>query len=279
MDKCIGVIGAGTMGRGVAQRFAIYGYEVVLVDIKEEILNEAIKEIRQNLRVGNMFQAKYNVEEILGRIHTTLDYKDLQHMEYIVENTSEIMEIKEKVYEELEKVCKESCVYMVDTSCIPISSIGSLTMRPEQVIGVHFMNPVTMKNFAEVIRGKSTSDNTVNITREILKTVDIEIEVINDSAGFVSNRISHLYMNEAASLVHEGIARVEQIDNIFKKAFGHKMGPLETADLIGIDTVVNSLDILYKEYRDKKFQACQLLTKMVSKGELGRKSRKGFYSY
>lgn len=141
------------------------------------------------------------------------------------------------------------------------------------------MNPVPMKNFSEVIRGWHTSDETVGQVKALLADIGIETEVINDSAGFVSNRLSHLFMNEAAFLVYEGVAAAEQIDNIFRKAFGHKMGPLETADLIGLDTVLHSLKILYQQYEDPKFRACPLMKRMVEAGHLGRKSDKGFYDY
>lgn len=141
------------------------------------------------------------------------------------------------------------------------------------------MNPVPVKNFAEVILGKKTSQDTIEKVGELLHSVQIDYEAVNDSAGFVSNRVSHLFMNEAAFLVYEGVADAKQIDNIFKKAFGHKMGPLETADLIGIDTVVDSLEVLYKEYQDPKFRVCPLLRRMVEMGEVGRKNKKGFYQY
>ncbi|CAM5405380.1 3-hydroxybutyryl-CoA dehydrogenase OS=Lysinibacillus sphaericus OX=1421 GN=LS41612_16980 PE=4 SV=1 [Lysinibacillus sphaericus] len=200
-------------------------------------------------------------------------------MDFIIENVDENIKTKEIVYRNLEKVCKQKCIYMVNTSCIPITLIGSYTDRAEKVIGVHFMNPVPMKNFAEVIQGWKTSEETVQHVRELLNKAGMEIEVIKDSAGFVSNRLSHLFMNEAAALVYEGVATAEQIDNIFKNAFGHKMGPLETADLIGVDTVLDSLKVLYTHYEDPKFRACPLLKQMVYAGSTGRKSGKGFYSY
>jgi len=279
MKKSIGVIGAGVMGRGVSQRFAQNGYNVVLVDIEQAILDSASNEILRNLKVQNMFQKKFDIDEVAGRIHTTLQYSDLSEVDYIVENTPEIIEIKESVYRDIEKVCKKECIYMVNTSCIPITSIGAFTKRADKVIGVHFMNPVPMINFSEVIKGWYTSDETIKDIGDLLDSVGISIEVINDSAGFVSNRLSHLFMNEAAFLVYEGVATAQQIDNIFKNAFSHKMGPLETADLIGIDTVLDSLNILYNHYEDPKFRACPLLKKMVSAGCLGRKSGKGFHNY
>lgn len=279
MSKKIGVIGAGVMGKGVAQRFAKFGYEVILLDLNEELLKLAKAEIVRNLKMLNMFEKNFEVEEISNLISTTVAYADLAEVDYIVENVPEVQEVKEKVYFELEKYCKEDCIYMANTSCIPITLIGSFTNRASKIIGVHFMNPVPIKNFSEVIRGIYTSEETIVNTKELLNSINISVEIINDSAGFVSNRLSHLFMNEAAFLVYEGIATAEQIDNIFKQGFGHKMGPLETADLIGIDTVLDSLKILYDQYEDSKFKACPLIKRMVEARMLGRKNGKGFYTY
>lgn len=275
----IGIIGAGVMGKGVAQRFAQYNHQVVLVDLNDEILSKAQKEIVRNVKMMSMLQKDINADNIVSNISTTTDYADLKDADYIVENVPEIEEVKLEVYKKLEEQCNDGCVYLVNTSCIPITKIGGHTKRPGKVIGVHFMNPVPMKNFSEVICGTYTSEETIENVRELLKSVGISIEVINDSAGFVSNRLSHLFMNEAAFLVYEGVATANQIDNIFKQGFGHKMGPLETADLIGVDTVLESLKVLYDEYEEPKFKACPLLKRMVEAGKLGRKNGKGFYDY
>lgn len=275
----IGVIGAGIMGKGVAQRFAQYGHRVILLDSNQEVINSAKDEIKKSLRIASMFNKKIDIEEIIKNISVTSSYSDLKNVDFIIENVNENVEIKQTVYKKLEEVCKEECIYMVNTSCIPITLIASYTNRADKVIGVHFMNPVPMKNFAEVIRGWKTSGQTIEEIRNMLLDVKIEIEVVNDSAGFVSNRLSHLFMNEAAALVYEGVATAEQIDNIFKKAFGHKMGPLETADLIGVDTVCDSLNVLYEEYQDSKYRTCPLIKQMVYAGHTGRKVGKGFYNY
>lgn len=278
MKERIGVIGAGVMGRGVAQRFAQYGFQVLLLDREEDVLNEAMSEIKRNIRFASMFQKGIS-EDCMSNIFTTLSYDDLKDVDYIIENVTEDSATKLLVYEQLEQVCKKECIYMVNTSCIPITEIAAKTNRAEQVIGVHFMNPVPMKDFSEVIRGYYTSEETIEKTRNLLNETGISIEVVNDSPGFVSNRVSHLFMNEAAYLVYEGVATAEQVDTIFKKAFGHKMGPLETADLIGLDTVLDSLRVLYEEYEDSKFRACPLLKKLVRAGLTGRKSGEGFYKY
>lgn len=279
MSKLIGIIGAGVMGKGVAQRMAQYGYSVTLLDIDAEILKSAKPAIQRDARYRSMMNRQIDVNAIMENISVTENYADLADADFIIENVCEKEEVKHTVYTELEKVCKPECIYLVNTSCIPITRIASYTSRADKVIGVHFMNPVPAKNFSEVIRGWRTSDDTVETVKKLLDSVGISCEVVNDSAGFVSNRLSHLFMNEAASLVYEGVATAEQIDNIFKKAFGHTMGPLETADLIGIDTVVDSLEVLYKEYEDSKYRVCPLLRRMVETGDNGRKSGKGFYNY
>lgn len=275
----IGVIGAGVIGKGVAQRFAQYGQEVVLYDIAPKVLDTALRDIKKSLKIDSMFNKAIDAEEIVSNIKITSDYDELEDMDFIIENVNEDIKTKESVYRNLEKVCKEECIYMVNTSCIPITLIASYTNRADKVIGVHFMNPVPMKNFAEVIKGWETSLETFDNIQNLLKLIEVEIEVVNDSAGFVSNRLSHLFMNEAAALVYEGVATADQVDNIIKKAFGHKMGPLETADLIGVDTVLDSLKVLYEQYEDSKFRACPLLKQMVYAGLTGRKAGKGFYNY
>lgn len=275
----IGIIGAGVMGKGVAQRFAQYHHQVILLDNDPEVSNRALQEIEKSLKIAAMFNKAINVEECISSIKVVSQYEELKHVDYIVENVTENIEIKKSVYQQLEQVCKPECIYMVNTSCVPITLIASGTRRINKVIGVHFMNPVPMKNFAEVIKGLKTSPETVTSVEQLLKELGIEIEVVNDSAGFVSNRLSHLFMNEAAMLVYEGVATPKQIDNIFKKGFGHKMGPLETADLIGIDVVLDSLKVIYEHYEDPKYRACPLLKQMVYAGKTGRKSGEGFYNY
>lgn len=268
------------MGRGVAQRFACYGYNVILVDIKDSVLEQAEMDIHTNLRFQKMMKKiDIDIDEVMKRIHYGTSYQLLKDVDFIIENVPEVMELKKGVYLEIDKICKEEAYYLVNTSCISITEIASFTTRPMKVIGVHFMNPVPMKNFAEVICGYYTSQDTIHKVTTLLEEIDIACEVINDSVGFVSNRLSHLFMNEAANLVYEKVAEVSQIDQIFIKGFGHAMGPLATADLIGIDTVLNSLEILYHHYEDPKFRACPLLKKMVNAGLLGKKSGKGFYNY
>lgn len=276
-----GVIGAGVMGTGVAQCLAQSKMEVILLDITEEELNAGMEKIKNNLRFQTLFNKgeSENPEQVCSRIKCTTDFTILKKADFIIENVTESWQIKKAVYEKINGICNENCIFLVNTSCISITKIASLLKNPEKVIGVHFMNPVPMKTTVEVIKGYYTSEETVKHTMLLLKDIGKDGIIVNDFPGFVSNRISHLFMNEAAYVVQDQVASPADIDDIFKKCYGHKMGPLETADLIGIDTVVNSLEVLYESFQDSKFRCCPLLRKMVDAGLLGCKSGKGFYNY
>lgn len=278
----IGVIGAGVMGTGVAQCFAQHDFNVVLVDISDEALEKAKADIYKNLRFHALFDksnAAQDHESIIGRISFTKEYERLREVEFLIENVTEKIDIKKAVYKEIDKICREDCIFAVNTSCISITQIASFTGRPSRVIGTHFMNPVPMKRAIEIVKGYHTSDETIACTKQLLGAIGKECIVVNDYPGFVSNRLSHLLMNEAAFVVQDQVAAPEDVDYIFKKCYEHKMGPLETADLIGLDTVVNSLDILYESFQDPKFRCCPLLRRMVNAGLLGKKSGEGFYKY
>jgi 3-hydroxybutyryl-CoA dehydrogenase len=280
--KKVGVIGAGTMGIGVTVDLVFHGIHSVLVDISSEILEKAKTEIVKHIRFAPLLYKsapKMPVEDALKMVTFTTCLEDVRDCEYVVENVTEDWEIKKKVYLELDRVCSPEACFGVDTSCISITRVGSVTQRPDKVVGVHFMNPSYLKPVIEVMQGHHTSEQCLEKTRALLTQLGKEAIVVKDFPGFVSNRISHLFMNEAAFVYQDGVATAEQIDSIFKKCFGHKMGPLETADLIGLDTVMKSLDVLYESYQDSKFRCCPLLRKMVDAGLLGRKSGKGFYDY
>lgn len=280
--KKIGVIGAGVMGTGVAQTFAEYGFEVIVIDILEEILNTAKKTIKDSLRFQHLInteKAKVNPDEIIKFITFTTDYEMLNDVDFVIENIPEKWELKKAVYKKIDKICSEKTIFMVNTSCISITKIAALTNRPSKVVGTHFMNPVPVKGSVETIKGYHTSEKTLADLEELLAKVNKECIVVNDYPGFVSNRVSHLFMNEAAFLIQDQVATPDKVDEIFKKCFGHKMGPLETADLIGLDTVMDSLDILYESYQDSKFRCCPLIRKLVYAGRCGIKSGKGFYEY
>lgn len=280
--QLVGVVGAGVMGRGVVQNLSQSGLKAILIDVSEEILKNAGEEIKQNLRFQVMMKKldeSQTPESILDNIVFTTDFKLLEKCDYVIENVTEKWDVKKDVYAELETVCPESCIYAVNTSVIPITRIGSVTSRPGQVIGIHFMNPVPMKTMVEVIRGYHTTDETIETTKNLLSRMGKEVVLVNDSPGFVSNRVLMLTINEAIFLVQDQVAPAEDVDKIFKGCFGHKMGPLETGDLIGLDTILYSLEALYDSFNDDKYRPSPLLKKMVDAGLHGRKSGQGFYTY
>lgn len=280
--KHVGVIGAGVMGVGVAQNLAETGHQVTLLDVSDEILKRAQSEIHNNLRLARMLSGNTNRENagaILARIKFTVDYAPLHDVDFVVENVIEKPDVKREAYTKLDTTCSEPVVFAANTSAIPITKIASWTNRPDRVVGLHLMNPVPMSTTAEVIRGHHTSESTIETVKALLRALNKQFIIVNDSPGFVSNRVLMLTINEAIFLVHEQVASVEDIDKMFRNCFGHKMGPLETGDLIGLDTILNSLDVLYESFNDSKFRACPLLRKMVDAGLLGRKSGKGFYTY
>lgn len=279
----VGVIGAGVMGSGVAQSLAQGGFRVVLLDIAEAALERAKTNIRNGVRLqafGQKDKSKVDDPEvILSRIKFTTDYAPLAEAFFVIENVSEKWEAKTQVYAKLEEVCPEHTVYAVDTSCYSITRVGALTKRPDRILGIHFMNPVPMKKTQEMIRGWHTSDQTIAIANELLAQMGKDAVLVNDAPGFVSNRILMLTVNEAAFAVHDGVATAKQVDDVFMKCFGHPMGPLATADLIGLDTILYSVEVLYESFSDSKYRPCPLLKKMVDAGLLGRKSGEGFFKY
>lgn len=280
--KKIAVVGAGVMGTDVAFDLASYGYEVILKDIDPETLKSAEEKIRKDYKFYCMMKPdikKITLEEILGKITFTLDYNGFDGVELVIENINEDWEQKKSLYLEMKEHCREETYYAVNTSCISITKVAALMPKPERVIGAHFMNPVPMKPMVETIRGYHTAEETEKMMVDFLKTLKKTAVVVNDFPGFVSNRVSHLFMNEAAFLVQDGVASPKEIDMIFTKGFGHKMGPLATADLIGLDTVMKSLEVLYESYQDPKFRCCPLLKKMVDAGLLGKKTGQGFFTY
>jgi 3-hydroxybutyryl-CoA dehydrogenase len=281
--KRIGVIGAGVMGVGVAQALAQTQHDVVLIDINDDILNRAKGQIYQNIRLGRLFnppkESDKTPDELISQINFTTDYQQLHDVDFVVENSTEKWEIKKGIYPQLDTICPPEAVFAANTSCISITRIGSVTNRPDRIVGMHFMNPVPMKPTVEVIRGYHTSDEALDIAQQFLAGMNKDCIVVNDSPGFVSNRVLMITINEAAFLLYEGVSNAEDVDQIFKKCFGHKMGPLETADLIGLDTILYSIEVLHESFADSKYRPCPLLQKMVDAGLHGRKSGTGFYSY
>jgi len=279
--ETIGVIGAGVMGVGLAHALAQSGLRTLLIDVSDSILDSALGQIRNNIRFQRLFHKNQGSgpEEILGRIKSSADYDILQDADFVVENVTEKLAVKTEVYRKLDAVCPPQCIFAANTSAIPITRIGAMTSRPARVLGMHFMNPVPLKTAVEVIRGYHTSDDTIATASRLLGLMGKKAILVNDSPGFVSNRVLMLTVNEAVFLVQEKVAAPEVVDEIFKNCFEHKMGPLETADLIGLDTILLSIEVLYDEFKDSKFRPCPLLRQMVDAGLLGRKSGRGFYSY
>lgn len=279
----LGVVGAGVMGRGLAQTAAQAGIDVVLIDVDAGALDSARSEIFNTIRLASMMQRGTSneepVEAVLQRIKTTSDLAALSEVDFLVENISEKIALKQSLYPQLDDVCNSDCVFAANTSAISITRIGGWTQRPEKILGMHFMNPVPMKPMVEVIRAFHTTEATIDRAKAFLADINKEGVVVNDMPGFVSNRVLMLTVNEAIFLLQDHVATAADIDKIFKGCFGHKMGPLETGDLIGLDTILYSLDVLYDAYNDSKFRPAPLLKKMVDAGLHGRKTGEGFFKY
>ena len=282
MDR-IGVVGAGTMGTGVTQLFAEAGHEVVLVDVGDDVLDRARDAISRSVWMTPLTRPsapELPVAEVMARIAFTTDAGQLRHVGFVIENVTEDWEIKRRLYGELDRICPPQVPFGVNTSAIPITRIASVTGRAARVIGTHFMNPAPVKPTVEVIRGYHTCDETVERTGALLAGAGKRFIVVADSPGFVTNRVLMLMVNEAIFVLHERVAAsVADVDRLFKECFGHAMGPLETADLIGLDTVLLSLEVLYDNLNDPKFRPCPLLRTMVHAGLHGRKTGRGFHTY
>lgn len=281
VDK-IGVIGAGVMGTGLAQSFAEANHSVILLDVSEDILRRAKQEIRDSLRLQRLLskgQERLGFAEFLERITPTTDYNSLGDADFVIESVPENWEVKRQVFIRIDHICPSHAVFASNTSAISITRIGSVTRRAQRVLGLHFMNPVPMTSMVEVIRGYHTSEQTIETARCLLAEMGKECVVVADMPGFASNRVLMLMINEAIFVLQDQIASAQNIDRIFRSCMGHKMGPLETADLIGLDTILFSLQVLYESFNDTKFRPCPMLRKMVDAGLLGRKSGQGFYAY
>lgn len=270
------------MGTGVAHAVAQAGMRVVLVDISDEILARALSEIRRDVRMAALYRKgppSASADEILGRIECSTELAPMEQADLVVDNVSEKKAVREKAMRALDAVARPECIFAANTSAMPIGWIAGLTNRPDRVLGMHFMNPVPLKPVVEVIRGPHTSDQTLAVAEAFLKKMGKTSVVVGDGPGFVSNRVLMLTINEAIWLVHDGVASARDVDRIFTGCLEHKLGPLHTADLIGLDTILDSLLVLNDWTRDSKFRPCPLLLSKVHAGELGRKSGRGFFAH
>jgi 3-hydroxybutyryl-CoA dehydrogenase len=277
----VGVLGAGTMGNGIAHVFARSGHEVILCDVEQKILDRALATIASNLD-REAAKGKLTAEEksaALARIVTTVKRDQLADCDFVVEAASEKFEIKSQLFRELDAICPTGVILASNTSSISITKLGAATSRPENVIGMHFFNPVPAMKLVEVVRGLATSDATFATVRDLAAKLGKTPVEVNDAPGFVSNRVLMPLLNEAMFTVMEGVATAEAVDEVFKLGMAHPMGPLALADFIGLDVCLDIMRVLHNGLGDPKYRPCPLLIKMVDAGRLGKKSGQGFYKY
>jgi len=278
--KTIGVVGAGTMGSGIAQVAATSGLRVVLQDISQDQLNRSLKTIDKSLdkliEKGKITEAK---EAILNRLQTSTNLKDLKEVDFVVEAVFENVEVKKQVLQALDGLLAPEIILTSNTSSISITRLASFTSRPDRFMGMHFMNPVPLMALVELIKGLQTSAETFAVVKALTEKMGKVPVEANDFPGFISNRILMPMINEAVFALMEGVGTAEAIDTVMKLGMNHPMGPLTLADLIGLDVCLNIMEVLYEGFRDPKYRPCPLLRKMVEAGYLGRKSGRGFYNY
>lgn len=279
--KHIMVIGAGQMGGGIAQVCAMAGYEVYLHDLKEEFVEKGMAVINKNLS-RQVDKSKITADEkadILKRLIPSVDLQNATKVDVVIEAAVENMAIKSKLFAELDEIAAPHTILATNTSSLPITEIAAATKRPEQVIGMHFMNPVPVMKLVEIIRGLATSDEVYKAIEELSKSLKKVPVEVNDFPGFVANRVLMPMINEAVYTLYEGVATKEAIDEVMKLGMNHPMGPLTLADFIGLDTCLYIMETLHEGFGDDKYRPCPLLRKYVKAGWLGKKSGKGFYSY
>ena len=281
MNEIIGVVGAGTMGNGIAQVAARAGYKVVMRDVRDEFLERGINAIDKSLQrdVDKERLSEAEKKAILGRIQTTTELSDLCAATFVVEAVNEDLAVKTELFKSLDQITPPGTILASNTSSISITKLGAATARPDKVIGMHFMNPVPVMKLVEVIRGMATTDETYERVRALSEKLDKTALDCQDSPGFVSNRVLMPMINEAIFTLHEGVATRESIDGIMKLGMNHPMGPLTLADFIGLDVCLAIMNVLHEGLGDSKYRACPLLKRYVDAGWLGRKSGRGFYEY
>jgi 3-hydroxybutyryl-CoA dehydrogenase len=279
--KTIGIIGAGQMGGGIAQVAAASGFQVIMTDIAQGLLDKGVAIIGKNLDrlVQKEKMTEARKKEVLARIKVTLQFKEMTAADFAVEAATENEQIKLSIFTELDKICRAGVILASNTSSIPISRIASATKRPELVIGMHFMNPVPVMRLVEIIKGLATAEETFQVTKDLaIKMGKTPVEA-HDFPGFISNRVLMPMINEAIYALFQGVGTPEAIDQVMKLGMNHPMGPLELADLIGLDTCLAIMNTLYEGFGDPKYFPCPLLRKYVEAGYLGKKAGRGFYSY
>ncbi len=280
--KNIAVIGAGTMGNGIAHTFAQSGFKVQLIDISEASLKRGMDTIAKNLdrMVAKARITEANKTETLGNITTYTSIEEgVKQASLVVEAATENIDLKLKIFKQLDEVCPKDTILATNTSSISITQIGAVTSRPELVIGMHFMNPVPIMKLVEIIRGYNTSDEVTTTIMELSKTLGKTPTEVNDYPGFVANRILMPMLNESIETLYNGVAGVEEIDTVMKLGMAHPMGPLQLADFIGLDVCLSILNVMYDGFKNPKYAPCPLLVNMVRAGKLGIKSGEGFYDY
>jgi 3-hydroxybutyryl-CoA dehydrogenase len=279
--KTFGVVGAGTMGIGIAQVVARAGYDVILRDVETEALVKARAAIDYNLeremKKGRLTETAR--QDVFDRIRMTLNVQPMEEADFVVEAVIEDVDTKLRVFRELDQITKPHVILATNTSSISITKIGAATKRPDKVIGLHFMNPVPIMKLVEVIRGVATSDATYETVKEVAGKLGKQPVEVNDAPGFVSNRVLMPMLNEAIFALYEGVGTVEAIDEVMKLGMNHPMGPLQLADLIGLDVCLAIMNVLYEGFKDSKYRPCPLLQHYVDAGWLGRKTGRGFYIY
>lgn len=277
----IAVLGAGQMGNGITQVAACAGYQVVMIDIKQEFVDKGVATIEKSLSklVSKERMTQQEADDARARISTSVDRSACHDVDLAIEAVPEVLELKLSIFAELDEICKPECILASNTSSISISEIAGATKRPEKVIGMHFMNPVPIMKLVEIINGKQTSDDTNSAVISAAEKMGKTALSCNDAPGFVSNRILCPMLNEAILTLQEGVAKPEAIDGIMKLGMNHPIGPLALSDLIGLDTVLHIMNVLHEGLGDDKYAPAPLLIDMVDQGKLGRKSGEGFYQY